>query len=197
MSGSTRWSRRALATAAVGVGSAAAMLLVGPVHVAGSSTAQEPPGVEPPPGEEPPTLTASLDPTTVSPGGELTYSSVDPCPVQPNMRVLVMYGPEGWIDAPHPDEVYHAYVEVEEDGSWATAIEAPPEGGGHEITAQCLSRVGRDPQTGLPVETDLLTAVYSPLDFEVVSDDPDPTTPEPPTAPAPARPVPGQPDYTG
>jgi hypothetical protein len=203
MSTSTTWRKRALAS----VGSAAAMLVLGPVDVAASSTATS--------GQptDPPTLRASLTPTVAAPGSEMTYSSVDPCPTAEGVRLLFSTWHEGDLDSGQEDviPVHDGDVEVEEDGSWTTALPAPDEGGQYEVVASCLTDQ-QDPGDPGPGDPPVIHGEYSAIDFEVipdVSEDPNTNTPDTPgTEPGatgtdgvpqaePARPVPGEPEFTG
>jgi hypothetical protein len=187
MHSSTKWTRRALVA-----GGSAAALLLGSAGVAGSSpTGDDGTDMEP-------ALTATLSPPIlVVPGGQVTYSSVDPCPLNPDLRVLVEYAPDV-ANGHHHGQAGHMYIETEEDGSWSVTLpaagEEPPELGTYEITAQCVTSAGQDPETGLPDPSDIVVGAYYPLTLDVAADG----TPEPTTeAPAPARPVPAQPSYAG
>jgi hypothetical protein len=168
------------------VGSVVATLVLAPVDVVGSST---PAGDQP---EQPPELTASVSPTVIAPDGQLTVSSIDPCPESEHeVRVNVMYGPEGWNETEGGGTaLFEDTFPIEDDGSWSVTVPGPatiplaPEGprsdpdpeGLHNVEAQCVSE-GED---GL---SDLL-AEYTPVDFEVVRAEP-------------ARPVVDEPELTG
>lgn len=194
MHSSKRWTRRAL----VAGGSAAALVLAS-ASVAGSSPAGDDEG------EPVPVLTASLSGDVLVPGGQLNYSSIDPCPINPHTRVLVLYAPAGW-STDDEQERYHGFVDVESDGSWSTTLpigdEVPEgQGGWYEVGAQCLSS-DHEQEPGQYDPSDVITAEYELVGFEVVLDTPDttaptPTTEAPRTRPEPARPVPGRPDYAG
>jgi hypothetical protein len=179
----TTWGRRAV----VAVGSAAAMLTLGPVDVAGSSTMT---GRQP---ADPPALTAELSPTTGAGGHEMTYSSVDPCPVVEGARLFYSIWPDGVLESGQEDAlpIQEGDADVAEDGSWSTVVTAPEEAGAFEIVASCRTE---DQQSH---------GEYTPIFFDVIPDlneDPStnlPTHPEAGSEAPPARPVPGEPNFTG
>lgn len=180
-----RTSRTGRAAATLAVGSAAA-LLVGPVAVAGPATAAQEP--------EPPTLAAELTPTVVAPGGELRYSSIDPCPETEGVRLVYSYGPDGWASTEGSVDFESGETDVREDGGWTATVTAPAEPGPYEIIALC--KIGEvDPDAGPAGGGPVRIGQYPALDFEVVAATESTTPPTPPVGSA--RPVPAEPDYTG
>lgn len=183
MSSSTRAHR----LTGLAFGSVAAIVALARVDMVASST----PAGDPP--ADPPTLTASVSPTVIAPDGQLTYSSIDPCPESEHaIRVVVMYGPDGWLETEGGGApTFEDTVQIEDDGSWSATVPGPegmlpgPEGqvpapepeGRYNLEAQCVS----GGEEGAPSE---LLAEYNPVDFDVVRAEP-------------ARPISDEPELTG
>lgn len=142
--------------------------------------------------QDEPLLLASLTPTTVEPGGELTYTSIDPCP-QPELTSLVWaYGPDGWSTTEGGAQLDQGEVSLPEDASWSATITAPEEPGRYEMVAVCWTD-NDDPENpeALP------SGRYPAIDFDVIAaETPEPTVPAVPT-PEPTVPQPGSPDFQG
>jgi hypothetical protein len=160
MSTSIKWQRRALVSA----GSAAVLMVLGPVDIAGSAPAA---GGQP---GEPPTLTANLSPTAGGPGFAMGYSSVDPCPVVEGISLYYQVWREedlesGQEDALPVTEGQDTSVDVGGDGSWSVDVVAPVEDGRYEVHASCVTT--EDLPGGVPGPEQVVHAEYSPIDFEV------------------------------
>lgn len=92
------------------------------------------------------TLDASLTPTTVSGGGTVTVTSVDPCPgadevVDPFTKVIWGVGSPGWLNTDtFEGEVFdEGEAALNADGSWTVTFTASTAPGNYDFFAVCAT----------------------------------------------------------
>jgi len=92
------------------------------------------------------TLDANLTPTTVTGGGTVTVTSVDPCPgadevVDPFTKVIWGVGNPGWLDTEtFEGEVFdEGETALNADGSWTVTLTASTAPGNYDFFAVCAT----------------------------------------------------------
>jgi hypothetical protein len=163
-------------------------------------------------------LRSTLTPTTVRPGQDVAYTSIDPCPLpfsEPGayLTVFLNYlGTNGWsgpTQVPFP-EGGRRDLQLMADGQWRLDFTVPKLEGVYTVTAACWSNfipdqlgriVGLYPAPRFTVDrragTTTTTTTEPPAPPPTDPPTPPTTDPPPPVPATPAPAVPGRPHFVG
>ena len=152
-------ARAVVGATALAVASAAGFMVVSPANAGGPGTGA---------------LDATLSPDPVAPGGEVTVTPVDPCPIAAPVAApagLVVGTLEWIVTTPDPDDesdvVDDGDAPITSDGLWEVVFNAPAEPGDYEFYGFCNTDIEVDEQGVRPAGEVANPEQYGPIPFTV------------------------------